>query len=231
MPLHVLSAGSTLHGLRACAGLAGQSLAAQIEIAADHGHNIRDAVLSGTADADVVLLPADMIEALARKGLAGEYVPLGTVGIGGVVRAGAPHPEIVSMALWRAALVAADAVLLTNAPTGDHLVRAIAQAGLSSAVAPKLLRFDTASALNIHLAARSDNALGFAPETEIRAGKGVAWVGDVPQEIQLSLPYTATMLTRATEAELAQRFLAFLTTPPAREAFAKSGVCGTSSAV
>ena len=76
--LRVLSAGSTLHGLRACASLAAQAVGGKVAIATDHGHTIRDEVLSGTAQADVVLLPADMIDALAaiRCGVSLLYVAL-----------------------------------------------------------------------------------------------------------------------------------------------------------
>jgi molybdate transport system substrate-binding protein len=224
MPLHVLSAGSTLHGLRSCAGLAVQAAGCPIEIATDHGHNIRDAILRGTATADVVLLPADMVERLAAAGLVRHAVELGTVSIGGAVRAGARAPVIGTMAELRAALLTADAVLLTSAPTGDHLFNAIARMDLVGTLAPKALRFDTSSKLLAHLAVRSDDALGFSPETEIRAGEGVTWVGDIPKEIQIALPYAGALLTRSRQAEAAQALLAFLTTAPARGAFMHSGI-------
>ena len=114
---------------------------------------------------------------------------------------------------------------LTRAPTGDHLMNVIAQLGLHEAVASKLARFDTSTALNIHLAGRADNALGFGPETEIRAGKGVAWVGDVPPYIQIALPYAAAMLGHAAASNDAQVFLNFLAGEAARDAFRRSGVC------
>lgn len=234
--LRILSAGSTLHGVRACAALAARTpgvapevaLGGAFDVATDHGHNIRDALQRGEAGADVVLLPADMIDALAAKNLLRDSVLLGTVGIGGAVRAGSRAPDIATMDALRAALIAADAVLLTRAPTGDHLLDVIATLGLADVVAAKLERFATSTRLNAALAQRSDNALGFGPETEIRAGQdvagGVVWVGDVPDEIQIALPYAAAMLTRAREIATARAFLNFLATAPAREAFAKTGV-------
>jgi molybdate transport system substrate-binding protein len=219
MALQVLSAGSTLHGARECAGLFGA-----VDIATDHGHNIRKAVKLGAADADVVLLPADMIAALQAAGLARDPVALGTVGIGGVIRAGSPMPGISTLPELRDALAAADMVLLTRAPTGEHLLSVIANLRLADAVTPKLLRFDTSTALNVHLAARSDNALGFGPETEIRAGKSVTWVGDVPAEFQIALPYAAAILTRTTMPDEARAFASFLGTDKVREIFRRSGV-------
>ena len=229
MPLRILSAGSTLHGARICAALAAPVIGSACDVATDHGHNIRDALHSGDVNADVVLLPADMVAALTAKNLLQQSIPLGTVGIGGVVREGSRAPLIATMASLRDALVTADAVLLTNAPTGEHLMDAIAKLGLRDATAAKLLRFNTSTKLNIALAARSDNALGFGPETEIRAGKGVTWIGDVPDEIQIALPYAAAIVTRTAQADDARKFLGFLETAQAREAFAKTGVRNSTS--
>jgi molybdate transport system substrate-binding protein len=223
--IKVLSAGSTLHAMRECAALASPVPAGTIEVFTDHGHNIRDAVTRGTADADIVLIPADMAAALEKAGLVRTTVALGTVGIGGVVRAGSNAPKIGSMPEIRTALADADAVLLTRAPTGNHLMTVIAQFGLGDIVAPKLSRFETSTALNIHLTARSDNALGFGPETEIRAGKGVAWIGDVPAEIQIALPYAAAILTNTKAPAIADAFTRFLATDAARDIFRRSGVC------
>jgi molybdate transport system substrate-binding protein len=220
--LKILSAGSTLHGLRACAPLAAQSLGLEIELATDHGHNIRDAVRRGDAKADVVLLPANMIAALGDR--LRDAVPLGTVGIGGAVRTGARAPDISTMEKLRGALVLADAVLLTTAPTGEHLLDVVALLGLRDTVSAKLTRYDTSTKLNLALAARSDHAIGFGPETEIRAGEGVQWIGDVPDKVQIALPYAAAMLATSAHAGAARHFLDFLRTGAAREAFAKSGV-------
>jgi len=131
------------------------------------------------------------------------------------------------MATLRQALVAADAVLLTRAPTGDHLLEVIDQMGLSAVVAAKLQRFDTATLLNKYLAeTASPMTLGFGPATEILVwrGKGVSYVGAVPDEIQIVLPYKAAMLTRAAASDHARALLAFLATGDARAHFHASGV-------
>ena len=222
--IKILSAGSMLHAMRECAALASPMSAGTIEIATDHGHNIHDALTRGTADADIVLVPADMATALEVAGLVRTAVALGTVGIGGVVRAGSNAPKIGTMPELRKALSDADAVLLTRAPTGNHLMTVITQFGLGDIVAPKLSRFETSTALNIHLAARNNDALGFGPETEIRAGKGVAWIGDVPAEIQIALPYAAVVLTNTKAPDIADAFMRFLATDAARDIFRRSGV-------
>jgi molybdate transport system substrate-binding protein len=146
--------------------------------------------------------------------------------MGAAIKAGAPRPDIANMDALRRAFVSADSVLLTLAPTGDHLMKVIERLGIAATVAPKLKRFDTATRLNKHIADNgTDKTLGFGPATEILAwrGKGVDWGGPVPEEIQIVLPYSAVMLGGA-QAELSKRFLAFLATAPARKHFTDSGV-------
>jgi molybdate transport system substrate-binding protein len=227
--LKILSAGSTLYGLRPCAEMFERERGIPIQVATDHGHHIHQAALRGEADADVVLLPADMIAALAAAGVAdgGTKVAIGSVRIGAAVRADAPVPDVSTVAALRNALLAADAVLLTRAPTGNHLMQAIARLGLAEAIADKLRRFDTSTLLNGQLADRADAAaLGFGPVTEIKSwhGKGVVYAGAIPDEVQVVLPYGAAMLRRTQQREQAHTLLAFLATSVARAQFLASGV-------
>jgi molybdate transport system substrate-binding protein len=146
--------------------------------------------------------------------------------MGAVVKAGAPRPDVSSMDALRRTFASAEAVLLTLAPTGDHLMKVIERFGLTATVQPKLQRFDTATLLNKHLAENGTRAaIGFGPATEILAwrGKGVEWAGPVPDEIQIVLPYSAVMLSGA-NAEPSKKLLAFLATGPARKHFTDSGV-------
>ena len=134
--MKIFSAGSTLYGLRACAEMFGRERGIPVQVATDNGHHIHQAALRGEADADVVLLPADMIAALAAAGVAddGAKVAIGSVRIGAAVHADAPVPDVSTVAALRNALPA-DAVLLTRAPTGDPLMQAIARVGVAEAIA------------------------------------------------------------------------------------------------
>jgi molybdate transport system substrate-binding protein len=131
---------------------------------------------------------------------------------------------------WRhcaGALLPADAVLLTLAPTGDHLMRVSGQLGLADAIAGKLARFETSTLLNRHLVKNTGTgAAGFGPATEIHAwrGKGVAYAGAIPDEVQVVLPYATTMLLRTQAREAVRALLAFLATPAARQHFRVSGM-------
>ncbi len=226
--LKVLAAGSALHGLRPAAAQFTRESGIAVAVATDHGHNIRKHTLSGEAQADVIMVPTEWAGEIVKAGRADKSTQLaiGAVRMGAAIKAGAPRPDIASMDALRRAFVAADSVLLTLAPTGDHLMKAIVRLGITATVTPKLKRFDTATLLNRHIAdSGTDKTLGFGPATEIIAwrGKGVDWGGPVPDEIQIVLPYSAVMLGGA-QAEAAKKFLAFLATAPARKHMIDSGV-------
>jgi molybdate transport system substrate-binding protein len=227
--LEVLSAGSTVHGLRPCAEMFARDTGIPVHVATDHGHNIHRAAMRSEIEADVVALPADMIAALAAAGLADKEttVAIGAVRIGAAVRADAARPAVATLAGLRQALLAADAVLLTAAPTGEHLTKVIARLGLADAIAGKLKRFETSALLNRHLVEDAGaGAIGFGPATEILSwrGRGVAYAGAIPEEVQVVLPYAAAVLMRAQAREPARALLAFLATAAAREHFLASGV-------
>jgi molybdate transport system substrate-binding protein len=226
--LKVLAAGSALHGLRPAAAQFTRESGIAVAVATDHGHNIRKHTLAGEAQADVIVVPTEWADEIVKAGRADKstQLPIGAVRMGAAIKAGAPRPDIANMDALRRAFVSADSVLLTLAPTGDHLMKVIERLGIAATVAPKLKRFDTATRLNKHIADNgTDKTLGFGPATEILAwrGKGVDWGGPVPEEIQIVLPYSAVMLGGA-QAELSKRFLAFLATAPARKHFTDSGV-------
>ena len=127
----------------------------------------------------------------------------------------------------RRTLLAADAVLLTLAPTGDHLMQVIDRLGLAETLKSRLERFGTSTLLNRHIVeSAGPGAIGFGPATEIQSwcGKGVAWAGAVPDEVQVVLPYSAAILARTQTGGQARALLAFLETPEARRHFLDSGV-------
>jgi molybdate transport system substrate-binding protein len=227
--LKVLSAGSALYGMRPCAEAFTRRTGISVTVSTDHGHNIHKAALEGRADADVVLVPTEWVDEIIAKGNAERetVVAIGAVRIGAAVREDALRPDVSTMDALRRSLMAADSVLLTLAPTGDHLLKVIERIGLADSIKGKLKRFDTATLLNKHLAETAGpGALGFGPATEIMVwrGKGVAWAGAIPDEIQIVLPYSGAMLTRTQAKEDARALLAFIATPEARKHFLDSGV-------
>ncbi len=229
-PLRILSAGSTVRGVRALQGALEARLNCPLEIETDHGHNIimRMGIGMGFGEppADAVLLPRDMIDALVfADRLSPRVVDLGEVATSAVVCAGAAAPDVSSMDALREALVRASRVLLTTAPSGKHMGHAIEALGIARDVAPKIQRFDKSSQINEWLSHESDTgAIGFGPTTEIVGVEGVTHAGLIAREAQMVLPYAAAITAYVAGDPAAQQFLHFLQTDEARAAFAQTGV-------
>jgi molybdate transport system substrate-binding protein len=229
-PLRILSAGSTVRGVRALQGALKARLQCPLEIETDHGHNIimRMGIGMGFGEppADAVLLPRDMIDALIYAGrLASRVVDVGEVATSAVVCAGAQAPDVSTMDALREAVLRASRVLLTTAPSGKHMGHAIEALGIAREAAPKIQRFDKSSQINEWLAREQDRgALGFGPTTEIVGVEGVIHAGLIAREAQMVLPYAAAITTYVADDPAAQEFLDFLQTEQARAAFAQTGV-------
>ena len=229
-PLRILSAGSTVRGVRAVKETLEQRIGCPVEIETDHAHNI---IMSmgmgmglGAPVADAVLLPRDMIDALifADK-LAARIVDLGEVATGAVVCAGASAPDVSTMDALREAVLRASRVLLTTAPSGKHITHAIEALGVAVEVAPKIQRFDRSSEINAWLAREKDmGALGFGPTTEIVGVEGVTHAGLIAREAQMVLPYAAAITRDAAYDPAAQALLDFLGSDEARESFVATGM-------
>ena len=123
--LKVLSAGSALYGMRPCAEAFTRRTGINVAVATDHGHNIYQAALEGRADADVVLVPTEWVDEIVAAGNAERetVLAIGAVRIGAAVREHASRPDMSTMDALRRSFTAADSILLTLAPTGDHLTK------------------------------------------------------------------------------------------------------------
>lgn len=225
-PLRVLSAGSTVRALRALAPACESRLGRALAIATDHGHNILARIKAGEDIADVLLLPTPMVDELAALGaLAAPRLALGEVATSAVVCEGAAAPGVETMDGLGAAMSRASVVLLTTAPSGEHMMGVIERLGLTRQSARKLMRFDKSTQINDWLAKTHDlHALGFGPATEIVGVPGVTEGGLIAREAQMSLPYAAALTKAAQDDLAAQVLLDFLSGDEARAAFTATGM-------
>ena len=228
-PLKIYTAGATREGIGALAGTIERTLGFAIETPTNHGHLITEQVKARTSDADIVMVTEAMLAELAEDDLVDQAIsaPLGEIRIGAAVRAGAPLPDVSTMATFENALRAAASVVITEAPSGVHLERVFAELGLTQALEPRLMRFDTGTMVNLHLAASTmENEIAFGVATEILffRDKGVAYAGPLPEEIQMTNRYVAARLMRSDRTAEAQALMAFLGSDEARVAFAATGV-------
>jgi len=221
----IKSAGSTVYGLRAA--IAACAHPGEIEVSTDHGHFIHGFVVDGACDADIVIIPHDMLEDLDRRGLlTGIRRRIGHTGIGYCVPAGMKARVIDDAQALRAAVLAAPALYLTTAPTGEHMLTCLADMGLRPQIDSKLKLFDRATEMLAALAKEKSAVVAFGPTTELLAWreKGIAYGGGVPQEFDVPLAYDAAVLARSAQQDEAGELLDYLAGPAGLRHFRDSGV-------
>ncbi len=176
---------------------------------------------------DMVFMPLPAIDTLVKAGTlrAQPRGVLGSVGIGVVVREGAPHPDISTPEGFRNALVNARSVVHANpaaTPSGAHLGKIIEQFGLADAMEGKRT-FSNALDGGVDMITRGEAELGIYPVSEVIAVKGIAMVGLLPPALQSLIVYGAAVLTANAAPEPAAAFIAFLTDASRRQRWTNAG--------
>lgn len=122
---------------------------------------------------------------------------LGGVSVGVALREGAPEPGITDEASFRAAVLAADALIFNRASTGLYMDRLFARLGLTEAIAGKSVRFPDGDAVLRRVASGQGREIGFAAVTEILLfrGRGVRLAPPLPAALGNATQYGAAALT------------------------------------
>ena len=185
---------------------------------------IRERLRAGEK-ADVVLLPAGMLEAMGAALLAGSRTLLARSPIGVGVRNGATEPDVSSPDAIRRTLLAARSIAYSDpkiAPSGIHLTKILANLGIAEAVHAKtVLRtpFDG----GVALVASGAVEIGLYLVSEIQAVEGVKLAGALPAELQSYVIYAGAVAAQSPAPDAALAFLRFLGEPAARERWYAAG--------
>lgn len=214
MTLRVLSAG-------AAKGLVGD---VQAEFQASSGTaisgsfsavgTIRDRFESGEA-CDVLILTARQLAELAAAGSVRDVAPIGTVRTAVAVPAHHTKPDVSNGAAFTAAMRAASAVYMPDAyksTAGIHVRSVLAALGIEAEMAPKLRMFPNGETAMRTLAEEApEGGIGTTQMTEILYTLGLALIGPLPPEHDLSTVYAAAVSTNAALPVEATSLVALLT--------------------
>ncbi len=184
-------------------------------------------LLDSDDPADVVLgTTASVDQAVAAGHAAGEKTNVARVGIGIVVRTGAPVPDISTVDALRQSAIDADGVIYNTAGSGQAVDRMFNGLGIGAQVTPKSARPGSGAQTMARVMEGSGTEIGFGLLSEIQpyVGNGVELVGRLPEELQNYTVYDGIVLTRSGSQDVSEEFIQFLTTAAAREAFAATGV-------
>lgn len=158
-------------------------------------------IKSGEEEFDVAVLTPDAIDGLIKEGkvVAGSRADLAKTGVGVVVKAGAPLPDVSSVDAFRRTLLAAKSVAYIDPAAGGssgiYLGKLLERLGIAAAVNAKA-KLIHGGAVADHIA-EGEAEIGIHQISEILPVKGVVLVGPLPTDIQNFTVYAAGVGTAA----------------------------------
>ena len=108
-----------------------------------------------------------------------------------------------------------------SVPAGIYARQALTSLGLWAAVEPRLARAESVRAALL-LVERGEAPLGIVYATDAAVARGVAIAATFPHGLTAPIAYPFAV-TASGDTPAARRFLAFLASPPALDAFARRG--------
>ena len=184
--------------------------------------------IEGGETFDLAVLTPAAVDALASKGklISGSRANLARVGIGVVVKEGAPKPDIGSLAAFKQVLLAAKSVAYIDPAAGGssgiYVAGLLDKLGIAAEVKPKA-KLIPGGAVAEHVA-RGEAELGIHQISEILPVKGVTLVGPLPADIQNYTVYAAALGAQAKESDAAKALLKALSGPAAAEVLKSKGM-------
>jgi len=168
---------------------------------------------------DVLVLNPRGIEDYIKKGniVAGSSARLAKVGVGIMVKAGAPRPDVGTVEAFKRALLAAKSVgyidPASGGSSGIYVAGLLDKLGIADQIRPtaRLQKGGHVSDLVVSGAAE----IGIHQMSEIVSEQGVTLVGPLPAAIQNYTTYAVGLAAGARNAEAARAFIKVLTGPAA----------------
>jgi molybdate transport system substrate-binding protein len=175
--------------------------------------------------ADIVIMVRSALDKLAAGGQVApdSVIDLGIGHVALAVKAGAPKPDISTVAAFRQTLLDAKSLAVSDSASGVYFRTVLFQnLGIEKQMLPKTHTIQaTPVGLNI---ARGEYELGIQQFSELKPIAGIAIVGLIPDAVQLPTPYSAALVQGAPNPEGGRALIHFLASPEAFAAIRDSGM-------
>ena len=222
--LRVLSVGSVQIAAKALAADFGKSTGNQLMLTIVAPSEIAGKLAAQTYDMVICSVPA--MEALDRAGSlrSGSRSPLSRVGIGVMVREGAPLPDVSTPEAVKTTLLAARSIVhgdpATPNQSGVVTMKILANAGVLDAIKGKARAANLAD--GFAMVAKGEVELALFNLVELPPGVRLA--GPVPAPLQEYTSYETAVLAKGAAPETAQAFIGLMTSAPARKSWEASSL-------
>lgn len=221
--INLLSGAAVETGLIPAIDLFRRQSGSDVEITFATTPEIRRLIAAGEQP-DAVIAPPPALDELAKSGRVdgASRVLLGRVGIGVVIRDGAPKPDVSTVEALKRAVLDADSVVFNRASSGLYVETMLQRLGLAERIQPKTWRY-TGTDMIEPLIKGSGEEIGFLPITQILnyTGRGLQLAGALPAEVQNHTVYAAEAAPKSAGGAA---FVHFLATPESRRIFASAGI-------
>src|SRR4051812_13224621 len=180
---------------------------------------------------DVLVLSPKGIEDYIKSGkiAAGSNANLAKVGVGVMVKAGAPKPDISTVDAFKQALRNAKSVAYLDPASGGssgiYVAGLLDKLGIADQIKPKA-KLQKGGHVS-DLVRTGEAEIGIHQNSEIVGQAGVTLVGPLPKDIQNYTTYAVGVGSAAKQAEAAKAFIKVLTGPSAAAVLKATGMEGT----
>lgn len=177
---------------------------------------------------DIVVAPPTVLDELANMGKAStaDRITVGRIGVGVMVRDGAPLPKIATVEEFKQSLLSVESLVYNQASTGIYLEELFDHLGIGGDAQAKSTRYPDFAAVCDHVSRGTMREIGFGATTVIveNTRNGVKFAGPLPAEIQNYTVYAAAIMMTGSAEVSAREFLGYLTSPAGKSLLAAAGV-------
>ncbi len=174
---------------------------------------------------DVVIMAAPALADLIKQGKvrADSRVDLVNSYIGMAVKAGAPRPDISTMAAFKRTLLAAKSIAYSDSASGVYLsTELFSKMGIADEIMRKSKKIEADPVGGV--VATGEFEIGFQQISELRPVKGIDIVGELPPGAQRGTVFAAGIPQTSKNPIAAKAFIDWLASPSAYAAIRKSGL-------
>jgi len=222
----VLSGGAVEPGLHAAAHAFEKQTGHTVKITFNTTPQIRKRVGAGETFDVVIAPPAAVKDFTAAGKVEAGGVDIGKVGMGVVIRPGAPVPDIANAEAIKRAVLEAETIVFNRASSGLYFEGLLKKMGVYGQIEARAARYATGAEVMEHVLKGKGKEVGFGPITEILQyrDKGLRLVGPLPAEIQNYTSYTAVAMSAGANKAEAQELVRYLGGPAGKKLFVAAGI-------
>lgn len=181
---------------------------------------------------DVAVITPKVVDGFIAAGkiTSGSRLNLATVGVGVMVKAGMPKPDVSTVEKFKQVLLAAKSVAYLDPASGGssgiYIDKLLERLGIADQVRPKVKLKQGGHVADLIVSGEAE--LGIHQISEIVPVKGVTLVGPLPKEIQNTTIYAAGLSASAKDKDAAEALIKALASPGAAAVLKSKGMAPAS---